>query len=504
MPVIQRSLRSNRVRKYSKQSFNLEAIEPRLLMSGTAASSSLSPQVQLNVGANVNITREAGNQAESAIAIDPTHPSRLFEVSNVDIGDFLVAGVSNDSGATWATRHMANGADGLPAACCDPSVAFDSKGNLFMTYLSADFHSIEVALSTNGGRSFTLLASYSGNIVDQPTIATGPSSVWLVFRGSKGKMVSTGAAVKGLGKVGAFAPLATLPSSSSANYADLAVGPGGEVMVTYQTSSNNKGSSEIWTNLDPDGLGPASFGASIPATSTNVGGFDIIPAMSDRGLDAEAGLAWDRSGGLHNGRAYLLYTDESPYKSDDTNLFLRYSDNKGATWSAPVKVNDDLTTTSQFLPRIAIDQTTGNIAITWHDCRNDSVGGSGDTDGIVNDDAEFYGTLSTDGGATILPNFQISAGSSNAADANNSVALGDYSGLDFYAGNFYPAWADNSNSTGDNPDGALTTLDVYTARIAVTTATTTPFSSVAIVPQNGATILDKTPFRKSELSPILQ
>jgi hypothetical protein len=30
-----------------------------------------------------------------------------------------------------------------------------------------------------------------------------------------------------------------------------------------------------------------------------------------------------------------------------------------------------------------------------------------------------------------------------------------------------PAWADNSNSTGDNPDGTRTTFDVYAARVAV-------------------------------------
>jgi hypothetical protein len=468
--------RARRALNVSK-SFELESIEPRLLMSATS----------LSVGANVNITREPGNQAESAIAIDPTHPSRLFEVSNIDFGDFLVAGVSNDSGATWSTRHMADGADGLPAACCDPSAVFDSKGNLFITYLSADFHNIEVGLSTDGGRSFRLLTTYSGNVEDQPTIATGPGSVWLVFRGSKGKIVSTGAAVSGLGKVSAFAPLATITSSSSANYADIAVGPTGQVMVTYQTSSNNKGSSTIWTNVDPDGLGPRSFGPSIAATPTNVGGFDVVPVMSDRGIDAEAGLAWDRSGGIHKGRVYLLYNDETPYKSDNTDLFVRYSDNQGATWSAPVRVNDDATANSQFLPRIAIDQTTGNVAVTWHDCRNDIPGGSGDTDGIVNDDAQLYGTISTDGGATFQPNIRISAGTSNAADADNSVALGDYTGLDFYAGVFFPAWADNSNSTGDNPDGALTTLDVYTAR--VTIATTATFSSVAIAPSSSADLV---------------
>jgi hypothetical protein len=454
-------------RRRPARSFDFELIEPRLLMSATA----------LTAGANVNITRESGNQAEASIAIDPTNPSRLFEVSNIDFGDFLVAGFSNDSGKTWTTRHMADGADGLPAACCDPSVAFDARGNLFMTYLSADFHNIEVGLSTDGGRSFRLLATHSGNVEDQPTIATGPGSVQLIFRGSKGKIVTTGAAVSGLGRVGSFTTLATVPGSSSGNYADIAVGPAGQVMVTYQTSSNNKGSTTVWTNVDPDGLGPAPFAPAVAATSTNVGGFDLIPAMAGRGIDAEAGLAWDRSGGAHNGRAYLVYTDESPYKSDDTDVFARYSDNQGTTWSAPVRVNDDATNTSQFLPRIALDQTTGNVAVIWHDCRNDIIGSSGDTDGTANDDARLFASISTDGGASFQRNLQISTGTSNAAAANNSVALGDYTGLDFYGGVFVPVWADNSNSTGDNPAGALATLDVYTARVSVSVSTASSASS---------------------------
>jgi hypothetical protein len=45
-----------------------------------------------------------------------------------------------------------------------------------------------------------------------------------------------------------------------------------------------------------------------------------------------------------------------------------------------------------------------------------------------------------------------------------------YSGLSFYGGIALPAWADNSNSTGNNPDGALSDLDISTA--AVTPAAT--------------------------------
>jgi hypothetical protein len=39
--------------------------------------------------------------------------------------------------------------------------------------------------------------------------------------------------------------------------------------------------------------------------------------------------------------------------------------------------------------------------------------------------------------------------------------------MSFVAGVIHPAWADNSDSTGNNPDGALDRFDVYTAAITV-------------------------------------
>ncbi len=131
-------------------------------------------------------------------------------------------------------------------------------------------------------------------------------------------------------------------------------------------------------------------------------------------------------------------------------------------------MNDDATTFSQFLPRIALDQTTGNLAISWYDCRNDRGDhGPGDTDGIRNDDAIVYAAVSTDGGQTVLPNIRVGAGVSNAADSSSGLDYGDYEGLAFQGGVFFPLWADNSNSTGDNPDGRLHALDLYTAAVMV-------------------------------------
>ncbi len=100
------------------------------------------------------------------------------------------------------------------------------------------------------------------------------------------------------------------------------------------------------------------------------------------------------------------------------------------------------------------------------DCRNDlGLGGPGDTDGVPNDDAQLWGSFSNDGGQTFTPNVQISAGTSNSHDSRNGIDYGDYTGLSFYGGIAHPAWSDNSNSAGVNPNGKLHQLDIYTAAV---------------------------------------
>src|SRR5439155_22306657 len=119
-------------------------------------------------------------------------------------------------------------------------------------------------------------------------------------------------------------------------------------------------------------------------------------------------LAWDRTGGPHTGRVSMVYTAEHLNESDNTDVYVRRSDDNGATWSTAVRVNDDLTTNSQFMPKISLDPTTGNLAVECYDARNDLANtGSGDTDGLPNDDAQFWGAFSTDSGVSFTPNIQI-------------------------------------------------------------------------------------------------
>ena len=418
------------------------------------------------VAANVNISQSTGNHAEVALAIDPSNPNRVFEASIIDINGAMEAAYSSDGGATWMRYRLADGTDGLPRVCCDPAVAWDAYGNLYATYMNADATQIIVLRSINGGQTFSLMETLGSTSIDQSSIAVGPgqngvgNTVWVTWNqdinATTDSIQVAGAQVTGLGTATAFSTQVAVPGGNG-SFGDISVGPQGQVMVVYQQTNTGYGPSQIYTNVDPDGLGPLPFGPQRVPLTSNVGDFDYIPAQAHRSIDAETGLAWDRSGGVHNGRLYLVYTDAVSIGSADTNIFVKFSDDDGSVWSMPLRINDDATNRSQFLPRIAIDQTTGTVAVTWEDARNDSNNLTG----------QVFGAISANGGQSFSVNFQISAGASSGAAAAGAYDLGDYTALAFQSGTFMPGWADNSNSTGDNPNGTLHQLNVYTAAVTV-------------------------------------
>lgn len=447
------STRASSTRLSSPKSAPLiEFLEPRQLLA-------------IDVPENVNVSRLPDNQAEGAITIDRANPDRMFAFSNMGLDDAMMAAWSDDGGRSWHSRVIATGADGLVAACCDPTASFDQFGNLYAAYLNADRDAIVVIRSTDGGRTFGRIASFRGN-VDQPTITAVDNALWVTFE-QNGRIVAAGAKITGLGRLGRFSPTQLARGSLGGNFGDIAVGPDGQVMVTYMTPTHTPGPSSIYVNIDPDGLGPRVFSRAIRVTDTGVGGFHFIRAQPHVGIDAEPAIAYDRSAGPFRGRVYLVYTDKSK-KRYDSNIFYRHSPDDGRSWSERLRLNTDTSFNSQFFPRVAVDSASGDVAFSWHDSRLDLGRGSmGSTNARRNDDADLFARAGKPyiGGLLLSEDFRVSAGTSNAERSNNSIDLGDYTGLDFHAGTFFPIWADNSNSTRDNPDGRLRELDIYTASV---------------------------------------
>jgi hypothetical protein len=462
------------------------------------------PSIGLKAGGNVDISRFSGNENEPAIAVDPSNPQHMFAFSNTDTTAATTGGLfgaySFDGGLTWSGRVIGTGTDtggdGLPSGCCDPQVAYDQFGDLFLTYLGNDLNP-EIALSKDGGKTFSLLHSFSDSGTnDQPHLAVGPNSVWVsYFEGTS--MAASGATIIGPGNIGTFTTPQTIPGSVNGNFGSIAVGPAGQVYLDWQNSLSGSGPQNISGSLNPTGVG-GLFGGTFLIASTNVGSNYFIPAQSNNlGIPgAEAKMAWDRSGGIHNGRLYVVYSNVATIGSVQTDNYVRFSDDNGQTWSDPVRVSDNTGNNSKFFPTIAVDQTTGDVAVAWYDTRNDTGnGGPGDTDHIPNDDSQLWATFSLNGGQTFLPNIQVSSGTSNSNDSEppgagtRPLGFGDYMGSTyaFVDGVFHPIWSDNSNFTGANPDGKLSKLDLYTAPVQVASnqvpiiATGAPFGTAPLV-----------------------
>src|ERR671936_58696 len=189
---------------------------------------------------NVDISQRHTNESEESIAVNPTNPNNIVEVSNVDFPEAgMLEGVSFDGGQTWTTKLIGDN-DNLGDACCDPSLSFDRYGNLFLTYLFNVEDTLPVALSTDGGLSFNLIANISGiakrnesgserakglfRFVDQPTITAAEGEVWVVVNVG-GPMGAFGARATGPRQVGDFSTNEVVPGTNNCTYGDVAIGP---------------------------------------------------------------------------------------------------------------------------------------------------------------------------------------------------------------------------------------------------------------------------------------
>ena len=227
------------------------------------------------------------------------------------------------------------------------------------------------------------------------------------------------------------------------------------------------------TGQDIDGTGPLTQ----PAVSPVVG------------IAGGTSTAYDRSLGSFSPYAGRLYTAYAAPVYDgatlvDSNIFLRYSDNNGGTWSPAVRVNDDNANDNfsegrrwQFQPTVAVDDVTGAVVVTWFDARNDA------SDGRV----ATYIATSIDGGNTFSARLEGGAFSNQTpstqaylntpkratdavtgrqvdlepipsnfstfnVDQNNNPAApfgpGIRQSLIAFDGRVYPFWSGNNNATG--------------------------------------------------------
>ncbi|MCH8824394.1 MAG: exo-alpha-sialidase [Planctomycetes bacterium] len=428
------------------------------------ASSSIMAQVM--TGPDVNVSDMAGYQGEVGVALNPTNPLNIVVVTN-ELTDLTKLGVwySLDGGATWTANFVDENADGLDPDDIrfDPNVAFDSDGNVYIVYsMSGPPSRVVLTRSSDGGQHYHQSA----------IVTTDPSSSRLHTA-----MVTTRSADGADAVLVVYARVhppesieAALSLNAGASFtvhsnfinevlqrtflpwavADTA----GNFHVVWEVELNNSGTGIIQHDV-LDGVTLANSHSNTTVTTIQITDFAAptseIPAQPDRGLFSVATVDVDRA----TGRLYLTYTDRINTATDDTDIYVRYSDSNGADWSDRIKVNDDHTTTSQFMPRIAVDQTTGTLVAIWYDARNDVA-----TNGLV----DIYTSVSHDGAASWSRNQQVTTAQSDESVNNpqrDSRNYLEYIGLSVHDGVAHVSWTD----ARDDNFNAGTNEDIYSAAI---------------------------------------
>jgi len=374
----------------------------KMLMVLMAAFALLAPntapaQQAFSVGTDlVDLSRIKGNETDPSIAFDPLSPSNMVVASATDrTAAGLFVAFTTNLGASWKTNVIATNSDsqGLIPAYGEPSVAWDSYGNLFLAYLPASYEGVAVAVSTNGGQTFASVTNLAPlDSTDQPRI-TAPfagaaaGSVWIVFKdytSANTPLQVQGALSTGLGTNGSFGLVQIVPDSGAGGFADIGVGPMGQVMVAFQ--DNLQGlpdpmtypTANLWVSIETNSVSGGSvsdngFGPAQLVASNAIGGVSYIDAApTGIGVNAAPGLGWDYDAYETNyGKVYLVYTAIGP--NGNAVIRLMSSDGSGTNWSGGTYVDDDAATGSNdhFLPRMAVDPVTGLIGCSWYDCRND-------------------------------------------------------------------------------------------------------------------------------------
>lgn len=439
-----------------------------------------------------------GGTNEPTVAVDPTNPL------NVAYASLFSLRVSNDGGGTFqpAVGAMVPATHGL---CGDPSLAFDSQGRLFWTYLGCIFDDmgnitgIDIFIAQVNPATGTILAGYPVNVTaavglpanmgffhDKEWLAADSFAgspfvdnlyvVWTEFANPT-RVVSTFSTDQGMtwnavvqhsgGGEGFVWP------------AHNAVGPNGDVYVAYHSQTGFNGIGELGGN--PDGVSGKVFvtrsmngGATFPQKNLAYG-----PGQADITYNVQSSTGtipgtqfWTQGSAgptvipdpVNPGNVYVVANDDPDNvhgAGDDADVFIVRSLNNGMVWSAPTRIDSGPGTTFQIMPSAGFDNQTGCIVVHYYDNRN------GNTNAKGNFLLDVFATSSTDGGLTFSLDTQINdlafdpdpGAPQRLPGPPPTTRIGEYNGVTVGGCTAYAVWCGNTLDAMGNPVGQQTIFD---------------------------------------------
>ncbi|MBX2963783.1 MAG: exo-alpha-sialidase [Cyclobacteriaceae bacterium] len=235
--------------------------------------------------------------------------------------DRIVLRRSKDGGNNWDDRSTISLSP--PKVPINHGAVADRKGNVFITWTEFD----HFGSSEAGCKSQILFSKSSGG------------SKW-----TKPFVISK--------------PGDCLDGDSTVRGSTPAVSGDGKLFITWSFDG------VIYVDRSFDG-GTMWLSQDIPVTE-QVGGWKLsVPGiMQANGLPT---LVCDNTRTNFNGALYLTWAEES--LKGDTEIYFSRSLNFGDNWTQALRINDDERGSHQFMPAMTIDQTSGHIYIVFYDRR---------------------------------------------------------------------------------------------------------------------------------------
>jgi hypothetical protein len=413
-------------------------------------------------------TRVSGLQtvprSESDIRINYWDGNKILSGSN-NIGGSGRQGMyrSTDGGASWSQTELPlTSPDTFHS---DPTVDWTSDGRAWSSTLGINGGTLRLRnyFSTDNGATWTLDATPSGaqTNVDKQMVwvdhsATSPfaNQQYAIWHNGAPAFMSRRTA----GASGAWsAPVQVSGAETTGTSigADVKTNSAGEVFGFWPDTGSRRLVVVKSTN------GGTSYSAAT-TIATTFDSFDIgVPSFNNRRI-----LIYT-SGGAYKtatkNNVYVAWTDLSgntgcttaanepgsnAASTCKTRIWFSRSTNGGTTWSAPVRINNQAGLNDQFNQWLAVDETTGQIAVMYYDTVADSTRKKTDVwyqsscdDGVTWSAAQKVTTAQTD---------------ETIAGANAGNQYGDYNGLSGNAGVLFPSWTDRRNNARE---------EIYTAKI---------------------------------------